>query len=416
MSLRRLMIFDDGHGQFGPLTDLRPAFDLRCGALSARRRIEQLIGRSADVLIVPADYQAITLRTSECDAVNTQAPTPGAWLVINGRCLDPDVLQRAARLALGQSFKQEDGQLVAAHVEFKTDAISWELPDDLKSSLLTGRVLIERPWHLLASLELALDSDLSAIDLPVIRTTPHGVVQFGDHPLKVHPSARLQPAAVFNTERGAIIIEADVTIAATAVIEGPCYFGPGTRVAPATYLRGPCVIGPRCRLGGEISHTIMQGYSNKAHQGHLGHSIVGRWVNFGADTNVSNLKNTYGNVRVKFAADQPAQDTELTFFGGIFGDFVRTAVGTRITTGSVINTGSMLAISGFSPTFVDRFRFMTDKGDEPYDVEKFISTARAMMSRREVALDSALESRLRDLAQLNAQDTDSQPGLWRLAR
>src|SRR5690606_29763654 len=110
---------------------------------------------------------------------------------------------------------------------------------------------------------------------------------------------------------------------------------------------------PTCRIGGEVSHSIFQSFSNKTHGGYLGHALVGEWVNLGAATNASNLKNTYGSVRMQLAARGPREDTGLLQLGPILGDYVRTAIGTRIPTGAVIGTGCMISLSGFAPTFAD---------------------------------------------------------------
>src|SRR5690606_34700880 len=155
---------------------------------------------------------------------------------------------------------------------------------------------------------------------------------------------------------------------------------------------------PMCKVGGEISHSVLFGHTNKAHAGYLGHALVGEWVNLGAQTNVSNLKNTYGPIAVQVERDQPAENTGRMYLGPVIGDYVRTAIGTRILTGSVVGTGAMLALSGFAPKFVERFAFLTDKGPEHYEIDKFIETANRMMSRRDMALSAAEEARLRTLA------------------
>ena len=160
---------------------------------------------------------------------------------------------------------------------------------------------------------------------------------------------------------------------------------PHHRPAPRPH-SGNTSIGEHCLVARqEISHSIIQGYSNKAHTGYLGNSLVGQWVNLGADTNVSNLKNTYGPVRVQLSADTPPENTGQSKQGPIIGDFVRTAIGSRLPTGSCYSTGTMLALSGVAPKFTPRFSFLTDDGppDEKYDIDKFLAAARTVMARRD---------------------------------
>lgn len=181
------------------------------------------------------------------------------------------------------------------------------------------------------------------------------------------------------------------------MIEGPCYVGPHTVVQPQTYLRPQTVIGSWCKVAGEITASVVGHYTNKAHYGYLGNSVVGEWVNLGAGTTVSNLKNTYGEVRMQLGADDAPEPTGRQFLGPVIGDLVRTAIGSRLLTGSCIGTGSMLAVSAFSPKFVPAGRFVTDAGDEPADVEKFVATYRLMRARRGLAPDEADEAVLREV-------------------
>ena len=164
--------------------------------------------------------------------------------------------------------------------------------------------------------------------------------------------------------------------------------------------------------------TVIQGHSNKGHAGFLGHALVGEWVNLGADTTASNLKNTYGQVRVQLpsppgaggaggerssapsAAAEVAESSGLTFHGPILGDFVRTAIGTRLPTGAAIGTGVMLASARFAPKTAEAFGFYVDEHGQQrklYDPDKLIETARAMMSRRGMDLGAAEEALLRAL-------------------
>ena len=138
-----------------------------------------------------------------------------------------------------------------------------------------------------------------------------------------------------------------------------------------------------CKVGGEVGGTIFQGYSNKAHDGHLGDSWVGKWVNFGAGTANSNLLNTYGRVKMRLEPHGPAHCTGLRFVGTFVGDHVKFAINTRIMTGTVVGTGAMIATTAPPPAVVRRFAWLTDSGEQVYRFEEFIKTATTMMARRD---------------------------------
>ena len=129
--------------------------------------------------------------------------------------------------------------------------------------------------------------------------------------------------------------------------------------------------------------TIFQGHSNKAHDGHLGDSWVGEWVNFGAGTTNSNLLNTYGEVTMRLEPEGRLHRTGLTFQGAIVGDHVKFAIKTRIMTGSVVGTGAMIAVTAAPPLTVRRFGWLTDRGEQVFRIDKFIDTATRMMVRRD---------------------------------
>jgi bifunctional N-acetylglucosamine-1-phosphate-uridyltransferase/glucosamine-1-phosphate-acetyltransferase GlmU-like protein len=181
------------------------------------------------------------------------------------------------------------------------------------------------------------------------------------------------------------------------VLCGPCSIGPGSTVLDRALLKAHTVIGPMCKVAGEVGATIFQGYANKAHDGHLGDSWVGKWVNLGAGTINSNLLNTYGEITSRAEPDGPRHHTGLTFFGTIFGDHVKTAINTRIMTGAVIGTGAMIATTAAPPTIVRRFAWLTDDGEKTYRFNKFVEVMEAMMMRRGVEPNEAYMSALKEL-------------------
>ena len=402
----RLLIYDDRSGDFGPLTDRRAAFGVRTGALNNRVRIEVALGTMAADLIADGALTPV-YRQRETDAWKNRPlrrdrpiafhvrDAEGGWspvevpgdsdvLMVNGRWTGAsvDAVRAVRELALHRALVDADGDTIAVRLSVDdaqdfVDAGCSSLPACASASTLADVELLARPWHILDQLETTLAFDLGLFDT------------------RVAPSASVHPGAVIVEDKGPVVIDERALVQPLAVLEGPCYIGRDAVIGAHTHVRPNTVISTKVRVGGEVSYSIVDDYSNKAHGGYLGHSLVGQWCNLGAGTTVSNLKNTYGPVRVDLG-DGP-RDTGRAFLGPVIGDFVRTAIGTRILTGSCIGTGTCLASSAFAPKHAPALRFITDAGDVPYDIEKFIASARAAMERREMKLNNAEEALLRGL-------------------
>jgi acetyltransferase-like isoleucine patch superfamily enzyme len=169
-------------------------------------------------------------------------------------------------------------------------------------------------------------------------------------------------------------------------------------VADRSVLKARTALGPQCRAAGEIGSVLFQGCSNKAHDGHLGDALVGEWVNLGASTVNSNLLNTYGEVAMRLRPEGALERTGRQFMGCILGDHAKTAIGTRIMTGSSVGTGTMWAATAPISGAVPAFSWVTDEGRRSYRADKFLEVARTVMARRGVAPSPAEEARLRALA------------------
>jgi UDP-N-acetylglucosamine diphosphorylase/glucosamine-1-phosphate N-acetyltransferase len=190
----------------------------------------------------------------------------------------------------------------------------------------------------------------------------------------------VEPGVVFDTRQGAIVLEAGVEVRHGTRLEGPFYAGEKSRLLGDS-LRAS-VLGPRCTVKGELSTTVFLGYANKAHDGFVGHSVIGHWVNLGAGTTTSNLKNTYGEVSLALGGTRLA--TGRQFLGSLIGDHAKTAIGTMLATGTVIGAGANVFGAGQVPKYVPPFAWGFDR-DERMNEEGFLTVAARVMPRREVA-------------------------------
>ncbi|MDP7008854.1 MAG: hypothetical protein QGI78_04705 [Phycisphaerales bacterium] len=254
---------------------------------------------------------------------------------------------------------------------------------------------VTTPWEILDHFPSLLKEDLETA--PETARPVQGAI-VGDFRVDVDPSATVFTGVVFDATVGAIRVEAGATIRPNAVLCGPCWIGKDSTIIDGAHIKANTSVGPNCKIGGEVGGTIIQGNTNKAHRGHLGDSVIGEWVNFGAGTTNSNLLNTYGEVIVTML-DGTRHRSNRQFVGCFVGDHAKFAIETRIMTGSVIGTGAMIASTQPAPSPTARFAWHTDTGTRTYRIDKFLDVARTVMSRRDTLLLPATEAMLRELAE-----------------
>jgi len=227
-------------------------------------------------------------------------------------------------------------------------------------------------WDLIAGNQQAIVADFKDRTPRPIPPGPHHVIQ--PDQVWIGDEVKLGPGCVLDASQGPVVIEANATIGANAVLIGPCWIGPWAAITAVSLIRPGTSIGPHCKIGGEVSNSLFIANSNKPHDGFVGDSFIGEWVNFGAGSTTSNLKNTYSNISISIG-DKPIP-TGRQFMGSLVGDHTKLAIGTRLMTGSYIGCCCMVATSTLPPTRIPSFTFLTDQGASPYDRDK----AREMMS------------------------------------
>jgi UDP-N-acetylglucosamine diphosphorylase/glucosamine-1-phosphate N-acetyltransferase len=211
--------------------------------------------------------------------------------------------------------------------------------------------------------------------------------------IAIGDGSTIGPGAVLDATAGPVLIGSGATVMANAVVMGPAAIGDGSSVKAAARIYGGTSIGPVCKVGGEVAGSVLQSFSNKQHDGFLGHSYVASWVNIGAATDNSDLKNNYGNVWVEIAGE--VRDTGLTSVGATIGDHTKTAIGTKLNTGTVIGVFCNVLASGFPPKNIPAFSWGGPDGFVRHDIEKALDTARGVMARRGRKLTAAEERLIR---------------------
>ena len=243
--------------------------------------------------------------------------------------------------------------------------------------------LLASPWELMKANGARIRTDAQGLpdhDLPL------GSHRVGLGRVSVGEDATIEPGAVFDTTDGPVILAAEARVQAPCRLAGPLYVGPRSTVLGGVVKDAS--IGPGCKVRGEVESSVLAGFANKAHDGFLGHSVVGRWVNLGAMTTNSDLKNTYGAVRSSVGGR--AVETGLTKAGCLLGDHVRTGIGTLLNTGAVVGAASSVFGGGMPPRDVPPFSWVARRRLAEYDIDRFLETAARVMARRGVDLTAGM--------------------------
>lgn len=379
-----LALYDDATGRaFAPYALTRPLGEMRAGAELVRVRWE----RAAAVRAAAAVVAPHLLDFEELDAPPAAAGDLSAGTIVaNSRCVvalgarlgDAGVWRCAGRVA---AVRLAAPAPLAAFADgaLALDALA---PAGVREATLPGRWL-DAVWDYVATLLDQLREDLATMG-PALDCAPAPQpVLIGDAgAVFVERDAQVEPMVCFDVSGGPIVIRRDAHVRAFTRLMGPCYVAPGASVF-ADRVHG-CAIGEACLVRGEISETVVLGHANKSHDGFVGHSYLGRWVNLGAGTITSNLKNTYGTVHLWTPAG--VRDTGLVKLGAFLGDHVKTGIGTRLTTGSVIGAGSNVYGSQMPPKHVPPFSWGEGTALTEYRLAKFLQIAERAMARRGVAL------------------------------
>ncbi len=400
----QVILYEDSHARaFGPLTLLRPVFELRCGALVLREKLER---RRPDWPIALSPRPELARVVSEELSGREPGDLPsGPTLLLSAAVLIDDALLDFLESLNGNRTILSGGRVVGALLESgceELDCAGPQIPQLLEglgheAAVYEGLRVVDYPWQLVEAAPGEIGRDAALVEG---RGRVSGVVSDGasivePERLTVGEGSSLGAGVVVDASAGEVIIGRDVRIMPNSVLVGPLSVGDGSLVRAGTRIYGGTVIGPVCKVGGEISASIVQSHSNKQHDGFLGHSFVGSWVNLGAGTDTSDLRNNYGEAKVELNGE--TIETGLSSVGATIGDHSKTAIGTKLNTGTVVGVFCNVFPGVFPPKSISSFSWGTADGFVRYDLEKAIATARAVMSRRGVELTEARESLIRDV-------------------
>mgnify|MGYP006278283019 CR=1 FL=1 len=397
----RLYLFDDATADgWRPFALSRPVGELRHGVPLLRERIERWAGTEADGHLT-RPWLARYHEAGAPPAVEpAELPADEPRLLVSSR-LSP-ALEASFAPPDGPAVLEADGAPAGCWLPAGTGTPDREWlarPDAIPGAPalpVQGR-LLEAPWELVARGPGRIARDVPALAPRSARRTPDdlptGVHADGDAGLFLGEGVRIEAGACLDLREGPVWLDRGVEVRAGCRLAGPLYAGPGCRL-----LGGPLEAlsaGPVCKLRGEVGGSILHGWVNKAHAGHLGHALLGPWVNLGASTVNSDLKNNYGPVRM--GGPGGPVETGLTKMGCLLGDHVKTAIGTLLGTGTVAGTGANLFGPVRPPTWVPPFSWGAGPDAGRWREEAFLDTARTVMARRDVELGAGGRAWLADV-------------------
>ncbi len=397
--------------RFYPLALSRPIWELRCGMTNLAEKLIATIRPNSVACFVP-EYMALAYREQSAFPVNDLGQLRGDdLLLVHPRVKAEDFSPEAIRP--GEAVVADDGTLLGARIVQSQLA---QLPAGSIEALVEsvkgfprsdGKLgLWNYTWDLILENPHQIAKDFAARGRSGIEGTLEepSAIRGSRSDVYIAPGALVHPMVVIDAANGPVYIDEGAEIHPFTRIEGPCYIGPKSILLGCKCREGNS-IGPMCRVGGEVEESVIQGYSNKYHDGFLGHAYLGEWVNLGAMTTNSDLKNDYTSVSVILDGKRPI-DTGSTKVGSLIGDHTKTSIGTLLNTGAYVGAMAILAATGQPlPKYIPSFAWFIDgvvtKG---FGKQALFATARVAMSRRKRQFTSAQEAMWLAIYELTAPE------------
>ena len=353
-----------------PFTYTKPVADLRIGILTIREKWELFLKTTTTTFTedyLSEKYPMVELENN---------------VMINASVIpSKDLVEQIKSLKHNQAIFYNE-ELIAFFSLSNVETIDFELFD--KINLNEEPILIKNTWDIFSNNGIALQRDYEKItegrkSLPI----PDSVNVVNPEQIFIEEGAILNFVTI-NASKGPVYIGKNSEIMEGSIIRGPLALCEGAVLKLGTKIYGPTTVGPYSKVGGEVNNSVISGYSNKGHDGFLGNSVIGEWCNLGADTNTSNLKNNYAEVRLWDYESGRFASTGLQFCGLMMGDHSKCAINTMFNTGTVVGVCANIFGSGFPRNFIPSFSWGGSQGFTTYLTSKAFEVAKIVMSRRNV--------------------------------
>jgi UDP-N-acetylglucosamine diphosphorylase/glucosamine-1-phosphate N-acetyltransferase len=393
-----LVLFDDAvAARWEPFALTRPGGELVFGTMTLRARAERVFGARCVAQLAADHLQGFAEGDAPPVLRYDDAPAEGERLFLSSRAVPA--------WGSGETWRERRGG--AGTVLIGDEVVGWFAPagtpapgadffasppgniDRTGAVVLPGRT-VGPVWELMSLTPAQIADDVAALFPGASTELPPGAHAFGEHPVVLGAGATVEPGVVFDTTAGPVWLDEGSHVRAFSRVAGPVYLGRGSTILGGTVEQSS--IGPVCKIRGEFAESVALGWVNKAHDGHIGHAYLGAWVNLGAETTNSDLKNNYSSVRL-WTPDGEADTGEMKM-GCFLGDHVKTGIGLLLNTGTVVGAGSNLYGAAMPPKYVPPFSWGTGEELSAYRVDRFLQVAERAMDRRKVALSDGARRQL----------------------
>lgn len=366
-----ILFDDDTRYRLLPFTHTRPVADIRCGILTMRERWELLLHKTTGTLTT-----AHLQKVFPSNAGNHN-------LYINASVFGNEELANVISL-LAPSQKLVKGDMIIAARTTRTISGFQDLAHTDETIAYHDEIkCLENVWDIFSLNDYAIRYDYTLLTKnKTSAPIPEGVTVTGKQNLFIEEGAKIYAGCIINAETGPVYIGKQAEVLEGTMIRGPLAVCQQAVIKMGAKVYGATTIGPGCKVGGEISNVVFFANSNKGHDGYLGNAVIGEWCNLGADTNCSNLKNNYDEIKIWDEHTNKSVKTGLTFCGLIMGDHSKCSINTMFNTGTVVGVSANIFGNGFPEKFVPSFTWGGSEGMVTYSFNRAMETANRMMGRR----------------------------------
>lgn len=372
-----LIDLPEARGNLKPFTYIRPIAEIRLGILTIREKWEHF------------DFSC---GFDSVSYLEKKFPKKATDFSVNATVLpSKHLVEQIINLKPGEALIH-DGLFIAG----KVDGVAVALEGDVDHVQHTWDIFSMNRDQIIADLEL-IKSKRKFVEVD----DPHTVI-YGKENLFVEEGAQIK-AAIIDASEGPVYIGKNAHVHAGAIINGAFALCEGAHVNMGAKIKGDSTVGPYCKVGGEVSNSVFFGFSNKGHDGFVGNSVIGEWCNLGADTNTSNLKNNYAEVKLWDYGTGRFAKTGLQFCGLMMGDHAKCGINTMFNTGTVVGVGANVFGSGFPRNFIPSFSWGGAAGLTTFQINKFAEVAEVVMGRRKKSYDEMEEEIIKAVFEETAQ-------------
>jgi UDP-N-acetylglucosamine diphosphorylase/glucosamine-1-phosphate N-acetyltransferase len=369
------ILFDDvNRQQLFPFTLSRPVCEIRTGILTIKQKWEKHVGQHCA-------YHTVDYLSTKYPSLNS-SQSQKACLYINGAVFPSIDLIKEINNLLPNTTLIKDNKIVAVKTESFHQSFDPKAHGFATTACQTVIQTLEKPWEIFAQNGKNIQDDF------LLLTKNRSTATIDASNQIINPSnifieeGATVICSILNASAGPIYIAKNAEVMEGSMIRGPFALGENSALKMGAKIYGPTTIGPESKVGGEVNNAVIFGYTNKAHDGFLGNSVIGEWCNLGADTNNSNLKNNYGQVKIWDMANKDWQATGLLFCGLLMGDHSKAGINTMFNTGTVTGFCANIFDGGFPPKFIPSYSWGGQKNAPQFELDKAKEVASRVFERR----------------------------------